>query len=47
MKTLQNYEVDEIVMLLQELRYRASQVDDEDLVDELDSVLAMLEVTDE
>ena len=42
MKTLQDYEIDEIITLLQELRYR-SRDDDSGIVEEIDSVMELLE----
>lgn len=41
-KTLQDYEVDEIVTLLEELRNRCAE-DGSGLLDEIDSVLDLLE----
>jgi hypothetical protein len=40
--TLEEYEVDEIITLLEELRYRAEREDDTDTVSEIDSVLDLL-----
>jgi hypothetical protein len=47
MKTLQPYEVDEVVTLLSELRYRAEQDDDVDLLAEIDSVIGLFVETKE
>lgn len=43
MKTLKDYEVDELVTLLEELRYRAEE--DDEIQEEVDSMLALLKDT--
>lgn len=45
MKTLEDYEVDELVDVLRELKYR--HVEDDDLADEIDSLLDMLKRGDD
>jgi hypothetical protein len=45
MKQLEQYQIDEIVTLLQEFRYRSQE--EEDLVEEIDSVLELLEEGEE
>jgi hypothetical protein len=41
-KILQEYEAEELVTLLSELRYRAEQEDDSDLVGQIDSCMGLL-----
>lgn len=45
MKTLQDYEADEVRTLLQELLYRARNEDDEDLANEIESLLGLFAET--
>jgi hypothetical protein len=47
MKTLQDYEADEVRTLLQELLYRARNEDDEDLANEIESVIGLFAETKE